>query len=257
VHHYLDCSIVLFVYFCASMRIQEVNKAWHRANRYRIDREKADETIVRPVQPFANRLIHERLDIAEALDALFVWSSAHERAGAPNLPPEKQTRRRQRADRELIGFFDRFGQLRAPARRPPSFAPHYIEGSEWWDKEFPYYFEYVDDIEYSAFNLRVFARRVAGQPTGNLDEWAIEEISEGAARVRRNPETLQWQAPSLWSLLCVAVLNYEDLGWGFRICAVPDCDNAFVATRSNRTMCSQRCRKRMWAQKQAEVNSVR
>jgi hypothetical protein len=127
----------------------------------------------------------------------------------------------------------------------------YGEGQD--PSEWPiYYNEGIDDIAYFVGALRTLVQRIAGQPMGGFGEKAVSTISEGAAMVRRNPETLEWEAPSLWSLLCAAVLNYDDLNWGFRICAAPDCTNPFVVTRSNRAMCSKRCSKRMWAQRQAE-----
>ena len=231
------------------MWIDKVNLVWNRANRYEIDRGNRDYVVVRAAKGSTIGPIGERLDLADALDKLFAWLSAYERAGAPSTSMEKVTRRRQRAEKELLTWFDQFGQLGAPLCVPPSFEPKHREGKDWWSSPV-YSREVVDDMAYFVLNLRTLVQRIVGQPMGGFGEQAVSTISEGAARVRRNPETLQWEAPTFWCLLCEAVLNYEDLKWDFRICAASDCTNPFVVTRSNRTMCSKRCSKRMWAQRQ-------
>jgi len=232
------------------MRFDKVKSQWYRASRYRIDRENPGSLCVRPAKGSTIDPIGERLDLADALQQLFAWLSAYERAASPIASPMKATRRRQRAEKELIAWFNWFGPLGAPLCMPP-LEPQFREG-DWWLSPV-YSREIIDDIVYFVLNLRTLVQRIVGHPMGTFGEQAVSVVSEGAARVCRNPETLEWEAPTLWSLLCEVVLNYEDMKWDFRICSAPDCTNPFVVTRSDRERCSTRCSKRMWAQRQAEA----
>jgi len=192
--------------------------------------------------------------LANALDGLLAWLSAHEKAVSETNSQRKAARRWQRAERELVGWFNEFGQLGAPVGAL-AFEINYGDGPSRWGLS--YYAESVEGVVFYVRALRTLVQKIAGHSMGSFGEWAVSIVSEGAAGVQRNPETFEWEAPTLWSLLCAAVLNYEDLDWDFRLCAAHDCTNPLVVTRSNRTMCSKRCSKRISAQRRAERDSAK
>ena len=150
----------------------------------------------------------------------------------------QNTRRQRRFDKRLENWVNKFGPLDFYGTGEPDF---------------------VDDIMRAVHALRAWAIRDLSLPERvwsrgtfwlKVDEYR-REVNEAAGKCARDPETGQWEAPTLWSALCHSIQHAPDYGWRFAECAEADCFNIFLKRRTEKerkrehVTCSQRCGKRM------------